>query len=160
MLENRRALRAKVMQALYAYLSMEGDPKNAYELLLSETEKEVKTLEASKGFSGDMRLLKTLFYETIRNSEKYDNFLISKSQNWNINRIARLDKVLIQMAICEILNFEEIPLKVSLNEYLELAKEYSTPESNKFINGVLDALIQDFAAQGLIRKDERGSRTD
>ena len=160
MLENRRAVRTKVMQALFAYKSIEGEPKVAYNLLLKETEAEVIELEASKGIEGDLQLLKTLFFETIRNGEQYDELLKEKTSNWDLDRIARLDKVLLQMAICEVLNFENIPVKVTINEYLELAKEYSTPESNKFINGVLDALIVDFTAKGLIRKDERGSQTE
>ncbi len=160
MLENRRDLRAKVMQALFAFKSMEGDPKEAYKLLLSETEKEVELLEQNKKMSGDIKLLKTLFFETIRNAELYDSYLKEKATNWDIERIARVDRVLMQMAICELLNFEDIPVKVTLNEYMELAKEYSTPESNKFINGVLDALIHFFTAKSLIRKNERGSHDD
>ncbi|MBX7242394.1 MAG: transcription antitermination factor NusB [Bacteroidia bacterium] len=160
MLENRRDVRAKVMQALFAFKSMEGEPRVAYNLLLAETEKEVEVLEKNKGISGDVKLLKTLFFETIRNAEMYDSYLREKAANWDIERIARLDRVLMQMAICELLNFEEIPVKVTLNEYMELAKEYSTPDSSKFINGVLDALIQLFISKGLIRKNERGSQED
>lgn len=79
-----------------------------------------------------------------------------KSKNWESDRIARLDIILMKMCLAEWQGFEEIPVKVSLNEYLDLAKEYSTPKSSAFINGILDKIGTNLREEGLIRKVGRG----
>ena len=97
-----------------------------------------------------------LFRKTILNEDKLGKELNNKTPNWDIERIAELDTIILKMAICEFLNFPSIPLKVTINEYLELAKEYSTPKSSIFINGILDNLIKDFQADNRIKKVGRG----
>jgi transcription antitermination protein NusB len=156
----RREIRAKVMQAVYASIYSETPAAQMYDLHLKEVEPDVLELEKTKGVAGDMRLMKVLFNETLKNQEKYDAILLEKATNWDLNRIARIDKVLMQMAICEVFNFEEIPVKVTLNEYIEIAKEYSTPESGKFINGMLDRLFVDFEEKGLIKKNQQGLQNE
>lgn len=156
----RREIRAKVMQAIYACIYSETPADQMYNLHLLEVEPDVLELEKTKGVTGDMRLMKVLFQETLRNREKYDALLLEKASNWDLDRIARIDRVLMQMAICEVFNFEEIPVKVTLNEYIEIAKEYSTPESGKFINGMLDKLFVDFEEKGLIKKNQQGQQTE
>ena len=71
-------------------------------------------------------------------------------------RIANIDLVLLQMAICEFQKFPSIPVKVTINEYLDIAKEYSTPKSNVFINGILDNIIKEYDAKGTLNKAGRG----
>ena len=71
-------------------------------------------------------------------------------------RIANTDFVLLQMAICEFHKFPSIPVKVTINEYLEIAKEYSTPKSSVFINGILDKLVKEYQAKGTLNKIGRG----
>lgn len=75
-----------------------------------------------------------------------------KLKNWDAERIASLDLIIIQMGICEFLYFETIPTKVTINEYIDLAKEYSTPQSGQFINGILDNIHKELTAQGKILK--------
>ena len=78
--------------------------------------------------------------------------------NWDNDRIAQIDLILLQMCLTEFLYFKSIPLKVSINEYLEIAKEYSSKKSNVFINGILDKLSKKLSDEGLIKKNKRGLR--
>lgn len=152
----RRQIRAKVMQAVYACMSSGQSEDYVFDLLLKDIQQEVEDLEKKKKLTGDTRLLVALYYESMKNAEPYDEHIKSKAENWELDRIARIDRILMHMAICEMLNFEEIPVKVTINEYLELAKTYSTPKSSKFINGILDSLYNDFKKRGLIIKKGRG----
>ncbi|MDX1909245.1 MAG: transcription antitermination factor NusB [Bacteroidia bacterium] len=152
----RRQIRAKVMQAVYACITSEQPPEYVYNLLLSDIEKEVDELERQKQITGDTFLLRTLYYESMKHAQVYDEHIKRKAENWELDRIARVDRILMHMAICEMLNFEEIPVKVTINEYLELAKTYSTPKSSKFINGILDSLYNEFRGNGKIIKRGRG----
>ena len=80
----------------------------------------------------------------------------SKSRNWESDRIAKMDILLMKLCIAEWRGFQEIPVKVSLNEYLDLSKEYSTPKSSSFINGILDKIVTNLQEDGLINKVGRG----
>jgi transcription antitermination factor NusB len=144
------------MQAIYACITSGQPQEYVFNLLLNDLEKEVQELERQKQLAGDSRLLQALYYESLKNGEQYDELIKSKAENWELDRIARIDRILMHMAICEMLNFEEIPVKVTINEYLELAKTYSTPKSSKFINGILDSLYNDFRGSGRIVKRGRG----
>lgn len=97
-----------------------------------------------------------LFRKTVLNEEKLAKEFIDKTPNWDMERIAELDTIILKMSICEFLNFPSIPVKVTINEYLELAKEYSTPKSSIFINGILDNLVKGFQADDRIKKVGRG----
>jgi N utilization substance protein B len=97
-----------------------------------------------------------LMKATRDNYEAYNAEIISKTKNWDKDRIAKIDFVLLQMAICEFQEFPSIPTKVTINEYIELAKEYSTPKSNVFINGVLDKIVKDYRNQKTLNKKGRG----
>ncbi len=97
-----------------------------------------------------------LFRKTILRSEEYEKLISEKAKNWEIKRIAIMDIILIKMALTEILEFTSIPLKVSMNEYIEISKLYSTHKSKIFINGVLDKLIVDLKAKNQIKKLGRG----
>ena len=97
-----------------------------------------------------------LFRKTVLNETELAKEFIDKTPNWDIDRIAELDTIILKMAICEFLKFPSIPLKVTINEYLELAKEYSTPKSSIFINGILDNLVKDFQLNNRINKAGRG----
>ena len=92
----------------------------------------------------------------LSNTQLLDQEIIGRTPNWEFDRIANLDYVLIKMAIAEFLFFEEIPSKVTINEYLEIAKDYSTPKSNIFINGVLDNISKDLNTKGKLNKKGRG----
>ena len=97
-----------------------------------------------------------LFRKTVLNESALAKEFLDKTPNWDMDRIAELDTIILKMAICEFLRFPSIPLKVTINEYLELAKEYSTPKSSIFINGILDNLVKDFQSNNRINKAGRG----
>lgn len=97
-----------------------------------------------------------LFKKTILNQTALNKEIELKTQNWDSDRIANVDFVLLQMAICELQNFSSIPVKVTINEYLEIAKEYSTPKSSIFINGILDKLVKEYEIDGKLKKIGRG----
>ena len=82
--------------------------------------------------------------------------LAKKAKNWDLERIAIMDQMLIKMALCELMYFDEIPVKVSLNEYIEVSKYYSTNKSKNFINGILDKVISEYKKSGKIKKVGRG----
>ncbi len=104
----------------------------------------------------DMVFANELLTKTLLNDSQWEKEIESKTPNWDNDRIAEVDFILLKMAICELLNFSSIPEKVTLNEYLEIAKEYSTPKSSIFINGVLDKLVKEYKATGKLQKVGRG----
>ena len=93
---------------------------------------------------------------TLENFEIYKSKIISKTKNWDEERIAKIDFILLQMALCEFQEFPSIPIKVTINEYIEIAKEYSTPKSNVFINGVLDNIVKEYKEEKSLNKKGRG----
>lgn len=97
-----------------------------------------------------------LLRKAVLNDEKYNKYLKGKTPQWEITRLAEIDVILIKMAITEFLKFPSIPVKVTINEYVEIAKEYSTPKSSIFINGILDKLSKEFSENGLLQKIGRG----
>ena len=104
----------------------------------------------------DIEFGKNLYEKVITNEENLQKEFEGKTPNWDKDRIATLDSLLIKIALAELIYFEDIPQKVTLNEYLEIAKEYSTPKSNQFINGVLDSLVKSFVKDNRIQKHGRG----
>ncbi len=97
-----------------------------------------------------------LFRYTIEHKKEYWKLIEPKLKNWDADRLAVVDMILMRMALTEFFNFPSIPLKVSINEYLDIAKEYSTPKSKDFINGVLDSLMRELKDSGKIQKTGRG----
>jgi N utilization substance protein B len=104
----------------------------------------------------DKEFVSLLFRKTVLNEIELAKEYIDKTPNWDSERIAEIDTIILKMAICEFLKFPSIPVKVTINEYLELAKEYSTPKSSIFINGILDNLVKDFTNEGKMKKSGRG----
>ena len=97
-----------------------------------------------------------MFRKTILNEKELAKEFVDKTPNWDSERIAEVDTIILKMAICEFLKFPSIPVKVTLNEYLELAKEYSTPKSSIFINGILDNLVKELESNKKMQKTGRG----
>ena len=104
----------------------------------------------------DKEFVSALFRKTILNEVELAKEYIDKTPNWDADRIAEIDTIVLKMAICEFLKFPSIPIKVTINEYLEISKEYSTPKSSIFINGILDNLLKEFQADNKILKTGRG----
>jgi N utilization substance protein B len=97
-----------------------------------------------------------LFRKTILNHKEFKEVIREKAKNWDLERIATMDQILLMMALCELMYFTKIPVKVSLNEYIEIAKYYSTSKSKGFINGILDKVISEYKKSGKIKKVGRG----
>lgn len=106
--------------------------------------------------SDDMVFAEQLLTKTLINNAKFEEEIQVKTPNWDKDRIADIDAILLKMAICELTNFPSIPERVTINEYLEIAKEYSTPKSSIFINGILDKLVKEYRASDKLKKSGRG----
>ncbi len=109
-----------------------------------------------KNVNEDLAFVKTLFRKSILRDEEGTEIIKSRTKNWEYDRIPLMDIILLKMAIIELQEMETIPLKVTLNEYIELAKYFSTANSKVFVNGVLDKLISEFKSEGKINKIGRG----
>lgn len=115
-----------------------------------------KLAQISANWDEDREFILDLFQKTIAYNDTFQEMIGTKTRNWEADRIAMMDVILMKMAIAELIYFTSIPVKVTINEYLELAKEFSTPKSNSFINGILDKILDELQAQGKIRKYGRG----
>ena len=134
---------------------------NGYVLNYLKEVKESDSAEKSlpplfKDEDDDLNFVKNLFRKCIINNDEYQTTIIKQAKNWEEDRIALMDFLLMKMAICELEEFDTIPVKVTLNEYIELSKSYSTPKSKLFINGILDKLVPVLKKEGKINKTGRG----
>lgn len=126
--------------------------------------KSIKQFKTGKRFSlkglevkeDDQEFLIDLFRKTILHHNEFTDDIDAKTPNWDTDRIAEIDLILIKMALTEFLYFPSIPTKVTINEYIEIAKDYSTAKSGYFINGVLDKLLKDFNKSERLQKIGRG----
>ena len=104
----------------------------------------------------DKEFAKQLFRKTALNADVLIKEYEDKTRNWDIDRLAEIDAIILNLGVCELQKFPSIPVKVTINEYLELAKEYSTPKSSIFINGILDALVKEYRQENKLNKIGRG----
>ena len=141
----RRIVREKVLQILYAYEWNNESLQPFSSEILSDVMDEL-----------DKNFAKELIREVLANVDELDKKIIQRVTNWEMNRIALIDKILLRIGICELLHFPDIPPKVSINESIEIAKEYSTAGSAKFINGILDAVLAEEKKEGRMNKTGRG----
>ncbi|GAB2477766.1 transcription antitermination factor NusB [Algoriphagus taiwanensis] len=112
--------------------------------------------EIAMNWDEDREFFQNIFNFTIENDAKSKALIAQKTKNWDIERLAFTDKVIISMALAEMKNFPSIPVKVSINEYIDISKTYSTPKSKQFVNGLLDVLSKELTESGQIRKSGRG----
>jgi N utilization substance protein B len=136
-----------VLQALIA--------KTFKNFAFDEPEKNVLA-EVTGNWEEDREFIVHLFETSVRYDKDYQELISAKTQNWEPERIAMMDTLLMKMAIAEFTNFASIPVKVTINEYLEISKEFSTPKSNSFINGILDKILFELKAAKKINKTGRG----
>ena len=141
----RRIVREKVLQILYACEMNEDSLKNLSKEILNDISD-----DADKNFALE------LIQKVRENANQLDERIVQKVTNWEMNRIALIDKILLRMGTCELLHFPDIPPKVSINESIEIAKDFSTAGSAKFINGILDAILADEKKEGKLNKSGRG----
>ncbi|MEO6979304.1 MAG: transcription antitermination factor NusB [Mucilaginibacter sp.] len=154
-------LAEQVFEDMFLYWPVDKDVLQA---LIAKTFKnfsfdnpqENKLAEVTGNWDEDREFIVNLFEETIRHNDDYQSLITAKTQNWEPDRIAMMDTLLMKMAIAEFANFSSIPVKVTINEYLEISKEFSTPKSNSFINGILDKILADLKAQNKVKKIGRG----
>jgi N utilization substance protein B len=124
--------------------------------LIPENGDDIVLLPLWREDEDDKTFMDVLFRQTLALGSESEALITEAAANWEIDRIALMDRILMKMAIAEARSFETIPLKVTLNEYIELSKYYSTPKSSAFINGILDQLFTKLKAQGAIVKVGRG----
>ncbi|MCI0921414.1 transcription antitermination factor NusB [Sphingobacterium rhinopitheci] len=122
----------------------------------SENPSANKLAELTPNWSEDEDFVADLLKTSIKYSDEYHELIAAKTKNWEADRIALMDILLMRMAISELINFPSIPVKVTINEYIELSKTFSTLKSNTFINGILDKILADLTKEGRIRKAGRG----
>lgn len=101
----------------------------------------------------DQDFARRLFRRTILNADYYRHLISGNTRNWDLDRVAFMDVIIMQIALAEILSFPNIPVSVSLNEYVEIAKLYSTPKSGSFINGTLDGIVNALKKENKLMKD-------
>jgi N utilization substance protein B len=136
-MRERRAAREVVLQALYAQEISEETISSVRKSIIDPSE-----------LSDELRdFARQLFEKAVRYKAGLDNYIKEKSENWDFERIAILDRLVIRMAICEFLHFEDIPPKVSISEAIEIAKKFSTDDSSGFVNGILDAVLHTLALE-------------
>lgn len=144
---NRRAAREAALQAIYAV-----------ELGGNTTQDAIKNIikERLKDDTDGVKFAEKLLLLTVDQKKDFDQIISGHINNWDVNRLATIDKLILRMAICELLNFEQVPTKVSINEAIELAKNFSTRKSGKFVNGILDSVLQEFISDDKITKKGKG----
>jgi len=142
----RRLAREYVLRVLYAFeLSRNPVSEIKQDLIVGKL-----LSEKNRAFADQ------LIHCAIEHSPELDEWIRSKSRNWEFHRIAILDKLILRMGLCELLYFEDIPPKVTINEAIELAKKYSTEKSGVFVNGILDAVLKELRETGRLHKTGRG----
>lgn len=117
---------------------------------------EFKLSPLLKDEKDDMEFMSQLFKKTIIYREQFSELIGRHTQNWEVERIANMDMLLMEMALAEIMYIPNVPVKASLNEYIDISKEYSTPNSKVFVNGVLDKIIAELKRDNKISKTGRG----
>ena len=129
-------------------------------MLSKISEKNVRTILLPELYKNqdDKQYAKQLFTKVVLNDEKLSQEIEGKTPNWDKERIAEMDMIILKMGISEFLDFPSIPVRATINEYLEIAKEYSTPKSSIFINGILDKLVKEFESSKKLNKIGRGLR--
>lgn len=146
MSSNRRRIRERILQVLYAQELTKDDIDDVLSRLLPRAEGG----EASRVFGT------ALAKRVVENAKELDDLIKHQVEHWEFGRLAVIDKIILRMAICEFIHFDDIPPKVTINEAIEIAREYSTEKSDKFVNGVLDSILETLVKQGRIAKKGRG----
>ena len=133
-LRPRRAARQCVLEALFSYQFSKNDTLQIIDQLISKNPE----------LKGNNDFIQSLFESVLKNMKWTEDIIKSHLENWEIDRVAQIDKILLKMGICEIYLIDDIPPKVTISEMVEIAKIYSTDESPVFINGILDAVFKNY----------------
>lgn len=145
-MSNRRRSRELALHASYAIELSKNPLEEVKEDIISKENDSTMT----KSFA------EQLLTQTVNHIDELDKLIRRKATNWDFSRIAIIDKLILRMAICEFLYFEDIPPKVSIDEAIEISKKYSTAKSGQFINGILDSVLKELRLDNRIKKKGRG----
>lgn len=134
------------------------------DIIKSLTDKTIKSFadntitlqKLSLDWEDDKNFVNKLFESTINLDVQYKQLIAQNTKNWEVDRLPLTDRIILEMALAEMIHFPNIPVKVTINEYIELSKEYSTPKSRQFINGILDVMAKTMKESGAIKKSGRG----
>lgn len=149
----RREAREAVLQALYA----NEIGKGKWTQIIRTTIKSTFLNDEGKLVDKEtFKFAERLFLKIVNNQDEIDDVIRNHINNWRIERLTTIDKLLLRMAITEFLYFDKIPTKVTMNEAIEVAKKFSTKKSGNFINGILDSALQQLNEDGRIDKSGRG----
>lgn len=146
MASKRRVVRERVLQALYAHEISRDPIEGVIENIVTDLKKDETTFDFAH----------RLILKVLETEAELDTIIRKRVANWEFSRLALVDRVILRMCICELLYFEDIPPKVSINEAIEIARRFSTEKSDKFVNGVLDSVLDDLKNNGKLRKSGRG----
>jgi N utilization substance protein B len=122
----------------------------------SEGSQNIQLQKLALDWEDDREFMAKLFAATIGLDKQYKQLIAKNTKNWEVDRLPLTDRIILEMAITELITFTHIPVKVSINEYIELAKLYSTPKSRQFINGILDVIAKELTSLGAMKKSGRG----
>ena len=146
-MSTRRQVRERVLQALYAQEVSGDSPEHILETLLHPPFKGEKTYT---------RFAEKLFLRGLDVRTEADTLLDRHVQNWELSRLALTDRLVLRMAVAEMLHFEDIPPKVTINEAVDIARAFGSEKSGAFVNGVLDAILKELRDEGRLKKSGRG----
>jgi transcription antitermination protein NusB len=148
-MQNRREIREVVLKALYA-AELSGESAEEISTKIIKSSFEADDDKTTKDFADK------LFYRALNVKEEATVMISENLKNWDLERLAALDRIIIVMGITEFLFFDDIPTKVTINECIELAKKYSTFNSGKFVNGILESALKFLNSQKRVVKTGRG----
>ncbi|MBX2965165.1 MAG: transcription antitermination factor NusB [Cyclobacteriaceae bacterium] len=140
--EDREIVKGMVEKTVKSYNPSAGEPLHLHQLSLN--------------WEDDLHFIENLFSGAINLDPEYSKLIADNTRNWEVDRLPLTDRVILELAITEMIVFPSIPVKVTMNEYIELAKNYSTPKSRQFINGILDVITKHLKTAGKIKKSGRG----
>jgi len=140
--ENSIILRSMLTKTIQSYEPESDEPITLKTISLNEED--------------DFEFFETVYDATLQEDERLEDLINKQTKNWDISRLAMTDRIILKMALAEMIHCRSIPVKVSLNEYIEICKQYSTPRSKQFVNGILDVLANQLTSEGVIKKTGRG----
>ena len=121
-----------------------------------ESKNKLSLYTLSVNWEEDRDFIEKLYNSATTLEPEYKELIAQNTRNWEVERLPLTDRMILEMAIAELLVFPNIPVKVTINEYIELAKNYSTPNSRQFINGILDVIAKELKEKGTLKKSGRG----
>jgi len=146
-MQNRRAAREAALKSIYAVDVGGNSTQDVNKFILKEALSEDPE---------SVRFAEKLLLTTVDHAREHDRLIQQHINNWEVTRLAIIDKLILRMTLSEFLYFDDVPTKVSINEGIELAKKYSTRKSGNFVNGILDAVLTELKSEGKIQKKGRG----